>query len=33
VIGEDEFKTSTIWVKDLVTKEEQTISQDEFATI
>lgn len=33
VIGEDEFKTSTIWVKDLVTKEEQTISQDDFATI
>jgi len=30
VIGEDEAKESTIWVKDLVKKEEFTISQSEF---
>ena len=30
VIGEDELKDGTIWVKDLVKKEETTISLDEF---
>ncbi|CAA6802637.1 MAG: Histidyl-tRNA synthetase (EC [uncultured Sulfurovum sp.] len=30
VIGENEFKNSTIWVKDLVEKEEKTIVQNNF---
>ena len=30
VIGEDELKNSTIWIKDLVEKEEKTIPQNEF---
>ncbi|MCH9740965.1 MAG: histidine--tRNA ligase [Epsilonproteobacteria bacterium] len=30
VIGEDEFRDGTIWVKDLVEKEEFTIAQSEF---
>jgi len=30
VIGEDEFKNATIWVKDLVEKSEVTIAQDKF---
>jgi len=30
VIGEDEHKNGTIWVKDLVKKEEATISQSDF---
>jgi len=29
-IGEDEFKNGTIWVKDLVSKEEITLTQEEF---
>ena len=30
VVGEDEFKDGTIWVKDLVEKQEFTIKQEEF---
>jgi len=30
VIGEDELKNGTIWVKDLVKKSEETINQEEF---
>ena len=30
VIGENEFKEATIWVKDLVEKEEKTIEQNNF---
>jgi len=30
VIGEDEMKNGTIWIKDLVNKEEKTIKQEEF---
>jgi len=30
IIGEDELKDKTIWIKDLKTKEEKTISIDEF---
>jgi len=30
VIGEDEFKNGTIWVKDLVEKSEETVSKEEF---
>jgi len=30
VIGEDEMKNGTIWIKDLVKKEERTISQSKF---
>ena len=33
VIGEDEFKAATIWLKDLRTKEEQTIAQSDFGII
>ncbi|NEW60543.1 histidine--tRNA ligase [Sulfurovum sp. bin170] len=30
VVGEDEFRDGTIWIKDLIKKEEFTISQKEF---
>ena len=30
IIGEDELKSNTIWVKDLQEKKEQTIAQEEF---
>ncbi|HIO96266.1 MAG TPA: histidine--tRNA ligase, partial [Campylobacterales bacterium] len=30
VVGEDEFKDGTIWVKDLVEKQEFTINKSEF---